>query len=218
MVKKPKNEFSKSVSRRIDEILRLTTLPLKSFAQMSGISIRSLNAYHQGTVPITLASVLKICTFLSLDLHEFCDFKKKLSLNKQSLAFIEKNRCEIFDSNAENVRRLTQEKYEKDKKDRDKIIHIAQTSDYFERPRTLFQMLVDFSMDYNISVTAERLKTILQRCIAKGFIKKHETPWNYGIGYNLPRRTSIYFKDEELLLKDPKKIFGYKWISDSILI
>lgn len=221
MVKTPKNELSKSVSRRIDEILRLTSLPLASLALMSGINIRTLNAYYQGTVPITLASVLKICTVLSLDLNEFCDFKKKLSLNEQSsflTAFKEKTKGKTPVNTEKGAIHFAQEKNEKGKKYRDQIIHIAHKSDYFERPRTLFQMLEDFYNDYNINVTVDTLKMILQRCIAKGFIKKHETPWRYGIGYSLPKRTWVYFKDEKLLLKDPKKIFGYNWISDSIVV
>ncbi|PUV22869.1 MULTISPECIES: helix-turn-helix domain-containing protein [Sphingobacterium] len=77
-----KNELSKSVSGRIDEILRFTKLPIQELAHMTGINIRSLKGYQIGSIPITLESVLKICTALSIDFHDFCDFNKRLSQKK----------------------------------------------------------------------------------------------------------------------------------------
>ncbi|MEI2275584.1 hypothetical protein OHD16_25910 [Sphingobacterium sp. ML3W] len=221
MGKKPKNELSKSVSHRIDEILRLTKLPIQEFASISGINIRSLRGYHAGGIPITLESILKICTALSINFHDFCDFNKKLSLKGQPPPIASPIKLNKFkkpsDNAAEVIRLAKQEKSEKNKEYRDQITNITRTSDYFLRPRTLFQMVVDFSVDYDINITPERLKAILQQCIAKGFIKKHQTPWDYGIGYHRQKRIWIYFKNEKDLLKDPEKIFGYNWIRDSIL-
>jgi len=221
MGKKLKNELSKSVSRRIDEILRLTKLPIQEFASISGINIRSLRGYHAGSIPITLESILKICTALSINFHDFCDFNKKLSLKGQPPAIASPIKLNKFkkpsDNAAEVIRLAKQEKGEKNKEYRDQITYITRTSDYFLRPRTLFQMVVDFSVDYHIHTTPERLKAILQQCIAKGFIKKHQTPWDYGIGYHRQKRIWIYFKNEKDLLKDPEKIFGYNWIRNSIL-
>jgi len=222
MGKKLKNELSKSVSRRIDEILRLTKLPIQEFASISGINIRSLRGYQAGGIPITLESILKICTALSINFHDFCDFNKKLSLKGQQPPIASPIKLNKFkkpsDNAAEVIRLAKQEKSEKNKEYRDQITNITRTSDYFLRPRTLFQMVVDFSVDYDIHTTPERLKAILQQCIARGFIKKHQTPWDYGIGYHRQKRIWIYFKNEKNLLKDPEKIFGYNWIRNSIVV
>ncbi|WP_223584203.1 helix-turn-helix domain-containing protein [Sphingobacterium sp. GVS05A] len=222
MVKTPQNELSKAISRRIDEILHITKFSLQKLSRATGIDIQSLNGYHSGKIPITLESILKICSTLSCDFHAFCDLNKKLSLKGQRAAIstpLKRNKVEkLSDKATEAIRLSAQEKREKNKKYRDQIMAIACTTDYFLRPHTLFQMVVDFSADYDICTTTERLKAILQRCIAKGFIKKHESPWDYGIGYHRQKRIWIYFKNEKDLLKDPEKIFGYNWISDSIVV
>jgi len=221
MVKTPQNELSTAISRRIDEILHITKFPLQKLSRVTGIDMQSLNGYHSGRIPITLESILKICTTLSYDFHTFCDFNKKLSQKGQRPAIaspIKRNKVEkLSDKTTEVIRLAAQEKREKDKKYRDQITAIAHTTDYFLRPRTLFQMLVDFSVDYDISTTPDRLQAILQRCIAKGLIKKHESPWDYGIGYHRQKRIWIYFKNEKDLFKDPEKIFGYNWLRNSIL-
>ena len=221
MIKKQKDELSKAVSQRIEEILRMTKLPIEQLGRIAGINIRSLKGYHRGGIPITLESILKICAALSLAVNEFCDFSKKLSLKKQPSARTNaiKVKSEIrMDEEKEALRFAQQEKYEMHKKHRDQILHIIHKTDYFLRPRTLFQMVVDFADDYKLYATPERLQHILQRSVAAGLIKKHQTPWDYSIGYPKQRRTWIYFKAQLDFLKDPEKILGYSWISDSILV
>lgn len=221
MVKTAKNELSKSVSRRIDEILHFTKLPIQELARMAGINIRSLKGYQMGSIPITLESVLKICTALSIDFHDFCDFNKRLSPKKlQPVIFptIQAKKVEeSFAISTEVIRRANQEKREQHKKHRDQVTTIARTTDYFLLPRPLFQIVIDFANDYKLHTTSERLQTMLQQVVAQGLLKKYPTPVQYSIGYHIPRRTWIYFKDEKDL-KDPEKIYGYNWLGNSIIV
>lgn len=221
MVKTAKNELSNSVSHRIDEILRLTKLPIQELARMAGINIRSLKGYQMGSIPITLESVLKICTALSIDFHDFCDFNKRLSPRKIQPVIsptIEAKKVEESSEISAEVIRLTNaEKREKQKKHRDQVATIVRTTDYFLLPRPLFQIVTDFANDYNLHTTSERLQAMLQQVVARGLLKKYPTPVQYSIGYHIPRRTWIYFKDENDL-KDPEKIFGYNWLGNSIIV
>ncbi|WP_293942960.1 MULTISPECIES: helix-turn-helix domain-containing protein [unclassified Sphingobacterium] len=222
MIQIKKHELSQAVSQRIDEILSLTRLPIQELANLAGINPRSLNGYHRGTLPITLESTLKICAVLSLDLDTFCDFNKKLSLKKQRFTPVtatKKQKPERpLDKEMDAIQLQQREKKEKDSILRDQIITFVHTSDYFLYPRTLSQMVLDFAKDYHLNVSEQRLQGILQRCIADGTIKRQTTPWDYGIGYYLPKRTWVYFKDEKDLLNDPKKLVGYNWIRNSIIV
>jgi DNA-binding Xre family transcriptional regulator len=221
MVTNQKNELSKAISRRIDEILRITKLSLHELASLTTIDLQALKAYHQEQEAITLESALKICSTLSLNFNMFCDFNKKLSFKFQQSSFPQvpekakikkrlEQESEVFD-------REQREKNEKNKKLRDQILHIAQATNYFLRPRTLSQMILDFATDYGLSVTEQRLQGILLRCVANGILQRYSTPWDYGIGYSLPKRTWVYFKGEKDHLNDCGNIFGYNWISSTIL-
>lgn len=217
-----KHELSKAVSQRMDEILSLTKLSIQQLSNLMDINARSLNGYHWGTLPISLESALKICAALSLDLNTFCDFDKKLSLKKQRFTVktaAKKEKTEKpLDKKAEALQLQQREKKEKDRQLRDQIITLVRSSDYFLYPRTLPQMVLDFSKNYQLNVSEQRLQAILQRCIADGSIKRQTTPWDYGIGYYLPKRTWVYFKNKKDLVNDPKKIFGYDWIRNSIVV
>ena len=222
MIKIQKHELSKAVSQRMDEILSLTKLSIQQLSNLTDINTRSLNGYHWGTLPISLESALKICAALSLDLNTFCDFDKKLSLKKQRFTVktaAKKEKTEKpLDKKAEALQLQQREKKEKDRQLRDQIITLVRTSDYFLCPHTLSQMVLDFEKYYHLNINEQRLQAILQRCIAEGTIKRQTTPWDYGIGYYLPKRTWVYFKNKKDLLNDPKKIAGYDWIRNSIVV
>jgi len=192
-----KNELSKAVSRRIHEILQLTKLSLQEFAAIAGINIRSLEGYAKGTTPITLEAILRICAFLAIDLTTFCDFNRKLSgqvkLSAIGQAAEREKRKQAATIAKKESSLASQEKFEKAKKHRDQISLIVSSTDYFQRPRTLFQMAVDFARDFGIDVTPERIQMVLQRYVGDGIIKKHQTPWDYGVGVGRPKRTWVYF-------------------------
>ncbi|MGB3063250.1 helix-turn-helix domain-containing protein [Sphingobacterium thalpophilum] len=216
-----KNELSKAVSRRIHEILQLTKLSLQEFAAIAGINIRSLHGYFKGTTPITLESILKICTILAIDLTTFCDFNHELSdqveLSAISRAAEKERRKQAAALKKNNQSVAAQEKFEKSKKDRDQIRLIVHHTDYFLRPRTLFQMAIDFAREYGLCASPERIQVMLQRYVGDGLIKRHQTPWDYGVGVGRPKRTWVYFQDEEDLLANPEKLSGYHWFRNSVV-
>ncbi len=216
-----KNELSKAVSLRIHEILRLTKLSVQELGPIAGINTRSLEGYAKGTTPITLEAIIRICAFLAIDLTTFCDFNRKLSgqveLSAIGQAAEQEKRKQAATIAKKESSLASQEKFEKAKKHRDQISLIVSSTDYFQRPRTLFQMAVDFARDYGIDVTPERIQMILQRHVGDGIIKKHQTPWDYGVGLGKPKRTWVYFQDETALLADPERLQGYNWFRTSII-
>jgi len=216
-----KNELSKAVSRRIHEILRLTKLSVQELGPIAGINTRSLEGYAKGTTPITLEAIIRICAFLAIDLTTFCDFNRKLSGQVELSAIGQAAEQEKLKQAATIAKKesslASQEKFEKAKKHRDQISLIVSSTDYFQRPRTLFQMAVDFARDYGIDVTPERIQMVLQRYVGDGIIKKHQAPWDYGVGLGKPKRTWVYFQDETALLADPERLQGYNWFRKSII-
>ncbi len=112
---------------------------------------------------------------------------------------------------------INKKKREQHKKEREFVLFVATTSDYFFRPRTIYQMAADFSNEYSFEITAERIKSILRYIVADGILKAHKVPYHYGFGNkHILFRTFVYYHPDLDWNERPDLIVGYNWMSTYI--
>ncbi len=107
---------------------------------------------------------------------------------------------------------INKKKREQHKKEREFVLFVATTSDYFFRPRTIYQMAADFSNEYQVEITAERIHSTLKRIVADGILKTHNVPYHYGFGIPRLLRTYVYYHPDLNWNERPDLIAGYKWM------
>lgn len=103
------------------------------------------------------------------------------------------------------------------KKQREFVLFIATKSNYFFRPRTIYQMAVDFSKEYSFEISAERISHILKKLVADGLLKSHVVPYHYGFGKQVIIRVFVYYHPDLNYNDNLKQIAGYKWMPTYIL-
>lgn len=113
---------------------------------------------------------------------------------------------------------INKKKREQQKKESEFVLFVAKTTNYFFRPRTIYQMAADFSNEYSFDITADRIKFILRKIVANGILMAHNVPYHYGFGYNhILFRTVVYYHPDLDWNEHPEQIAGYNWMPIYIL-
>lgn len=113
---------------------------------------------------------------------------------------------------------INKKKREQQKKESEFVLFVAKTTNYFFRPRTIYQMAADFSNEYSFEITADRIKFILRKIVANGILMAHNVPYHYGFGYNhILFRTLVYYHPDLDWNEHPEQIAGYNWMPTYIL-
>ncbi len=81
------------------------------------------------------------------------------------------------------------------RKQRDLIAKIVHESDYFDSPKTIDAMIIDFRKDYQMTFTTDRLYALLLKHLGSGLLDKKALP---KVTQRMPasKRPYLYFKKE----------------------
>ncbi len=108
---------------------------------------------------------------------------------------------------------INKKKREHFKKESEFVLFVATTTNYFFRPRTIYQMAADFSNEYSFEITAERINSILRKIVVNGILKAHKVPYRYGFGYkHILFSTVVYYHPDLDWNEHPEQIAGYNWM------
>lgn len=194
-------ELARFISARIDEILKITGLTIPGLAHFTELSIASIRHSYNMNLITSIETINKICQPLSISLPDFFTSEKPLSIHLDQLPNLQKFKILYPKSNSNQPPkkngRLSNDVL---KLQRQFMIKMIRSSDYFEQPKTIDQMIKDFARDYDMEFTEIRLYGLLRRHLALHEIGKKLLPRKPIPGKKVTDRPYEYYK-----LHDNKK-------------
>lgn len=191
-------DLAKLVSRRLMEICDLTELPLNSLAKFTGLSYSTLrNAYKASSSP-SIDSFARLCTPFAIELSDFFNPQKKLSIDNKILAELAIFKMAFFAPNVqqqviENPISQTVGINAQLKRQREFIAQMIYSSDYFSTARTIEQMANDFAMKHQTVISPIRISMLLKKYIGLELLEKKVLPRTKRKADDL-RRPYLYYK------------------------
>lgn len=168
------------VSKRIIELIDITGLTFEGLAEYSGVSESTIRSAYKKTRSISLESLSKICIPFSIKLSDFFKETGLLSIdntNQQALEdFKERFYVQKVTRHIKGPFLDKQHQRVNHRQERDLIAYVVYNTAYFESPKTIEDMIVDFERDYQISLTFERLYALLQKYVGREVLEKKAIP------------------------------------------
>lgn len=169
-------DLANFISDRIDEILLLTGLTLEQLAIFSGVGTSAIRSYHSGTLPISVETLDKILTKTTIELHDFFNSQTTLTIDKNTQTKIDR-----FKRQQEKEEKLLVQEVKKSykekptstgrKREREYIAYIIYSTNYFNKPKTIAQMVTDFEEDYELILESGRIYELLRKYLGKELVR-----------------------------------------------
>ncbi|WP_312365489.1 hypothetical protein [Sphingobacterium sp.] len=192
-------QVAELISRRILEIIGLTGLTIENIAIFAGVSVSTLRTAYRKTVSLSVDNLSKICMSFGITLTDFFDPAKYLKIEEEYLPELKKfkkhlsTHQELKNSSFQTHEKIDRNQYQA--MERKLIAQIVKYSDYFDTPRTMEDMVVDFKEKHHITFTPERLYALLLKHLGSGLLDKRALP---KLAQRMPasKRPYLYFKKE----------------------
>ncbi|WP_312191351.1 helix-turn-helix transcriptional regulator [Sphingobacterium sp.] len=190
------------VSRRIMELLDLTGLSLQGLANFTGISYSTLRSACKKSRSLSLDSFSRICKSFQIDIADFFNAKRILSIDHKILAELMRFKVVLRESpdkqQVQYVNLIQPEKINTERKqERAFLADLIYNSDYFLTARTIDQMVADFKKNYKTHIKAERLSVLLKKYIGLELLDKKVLPKTKRKPSD-SRRPYLYYKNVSL--------------------
>lgn len=201
MGKVTNQELAELISKRILEIIDLAGLTVESLADFAGVSSSTIRSICRKTGSVSVDSLAKICEPFAIDLTDFFDSAKLLTIEGENLPHLKEFKEHLFTGRETKtpVSPMENNNSQSDyhRQQRDLIAYIVYRSDYFNVPKTLEEMVVDFRKDYKATLTVERLYSLLLKYLGRGVLEKKAVP---RASRRMPasKRPFLYFKRDNL--------------------
>lgn len=193
-------ELAEFVSKRIIEMIDLTGLTLESLATFVGLSTSTIRSAYKKSASMSIESLSKICEPFGVSLSSFFDFSSPLSIDSDKLTdLIEFKTLYFADKKRNNGVTTALQDYKKvdnHREQREFIASIIHSSSYFNVPKTIDQMIVDFDRDYGAVFSSERLYVLLLKYVGSNIIEKKAIPRDQR-KKSSNKRPYLYFKKQE---------------------
>ncbi|WP_400261172.1 helix-turn-helix domain-containing protein [Sphingobacterium sp. SG20118] len=171
------------ISKRFNTLMKEIGLSLEEFAIYTNVKVSSFRSYHSGTVPVSLETVDKICEACGILLSDFTNGGKKLTINNkikdQVISFQTNYRLEklaiIQDKSLEFSVKPTGNG---NKWQREMIKYIILHTDYFLKPKSIAEMVVDFAKEFDFTLESGRIYELLRKYVDNELKKEKSTRIN----------------------------------------
>ncbi|MDR3007463.1 MAG: hypothetical protein LBV59_05980 [Sphingobacterium sp.] len=190
------------ISNRITELIDLTELPLEGIANFTGISYSTLRSIYRKSRSLSLDTFARLCTPFSIQLTDFFNPQKKLSVAAKDLSELIAFKSAFFQK-LEQQQPLhkaisrSEGTNTENRQQREFILQLIQTSGYFSTARTIDQMVVDFEQVYHIKFSPDRLSALLKKYIGLELLEKKVVPKTERKPGDA-RRPYFYYRNEKL--------------------
>ena len=170
MGKATNKKLAAQISGRIDEILERTGFTLVGLAEYAQIGKSAIRSYHSQTIPISVEIVDKMCEPLSITLPHFFDFEKALELDlSKNMSFKQFKDYYLPLAKGffheEKMLYMPKPTTQGKKRERDYIAYIIYQTDYFDTPKSIAQMAIDFKADHELDLESGRLYELLRKYV-----------------------------------------------------
>ncbi|WP_293879743.1 MULTISPECIES: helix-turn-helix domain-containing protein [unclassified Sphingobacterium] len=192
-------QLAELISKRILEIIDLTGLTIESLASFANVSTSTIRSAYRKTSSLSVDSLSKICTPFAISLTDFFDPALSLKIEEENLSHLKRLKqaytasTELKHLKLPMDERVNRSEYHR--KQRDLIAKIVHESDYFDSPKTIDAMIIDFRKDYQMTFTTDRLYALLLKHLGSGLLDKKALP---KVTQRMPasKRPYLYFKKE----------------------
>jgi len=174
------------ISRRISEILDITSLTFSGLANFSEISEAGLLRNYKKRSTISVETVAKLCDALSIELTLFFNTATKLTIDTGpnsrvylfKTKFLPLNKSFFIDETATKNDAASSlsigHRYQ-----REIIAQLVFDSDYFLEHRTLEQIIELLKKDHQLSLKPERVTLLLRRYVAQEYLERKALPRDF---------------------------------------
>ncbi|KKO89244.1 hypothetical protein AAW12_24365 [Sphingobacterium sp. Ag1] len=185
------DELAKFISARIKEIMYVCGLSIAELALYTDLSVTSIRHSLNMKLITSAETILRICRPFSITLADFFDQETPIIIDTKARAELTKFKAKHQKS--EQVPSYKRQTSDVLKQQRDFMVWIIHSSDYFAKPKTIEQMVTDFAKDYNMVFTASRIYALLRKHLAEHALGKKLLP-RKSIQGKISERPYEYFK------------------------
>lgn len=168
MAKTQNKELATFITKRFNVIMKETGLDYEVFASYAKIGTSSFRSYHSGTIPISVETLQKICDAYDILLCDFLNENKKLIIKdlvkNQALTFKIDYLAMKQQAIQEKHVGFTEKPVGNGKKwEREMIKYIVLHTDYFNKPKSIAEMVIDFARKFDFILESGRLYELLRK-------------------------------------------------------
>jgi transcriptional regulator with XRE-family HTH domain len=179
MAKTVNKELAKFISDRFNEMMKATELELEVFAAYAKIGYRNFRTYHSRTIRISVETLKKICDAYQITLTDFFNSDQALSINPKVIKHAREFQIKyVLAKNKllkdEGDKFVTKPIGSGNKWERDMMKYIIFHTDYFHTPRSIAEMIIDFTKDFELVLESGRIYELLRKYVGNE-IQKIET-------------------------------------------
>jgi len=174
------------ISKRISEILDLTSFTLSGLANFSKIPESQIRSYYNKRLVISVESLAKICDSLAIDMADFFNTTKGLTIAKDPHSAFNLFKAKFFQSGQkffidepENRTPISMASQAEHRYQRESIDHLIFNSNYFSEYLTIEQIIAIFKRDYNVNIEPNRVSLLLRKYVVQDYLEKKVLPRDF---------------------------------------